>query len=99
MAPRRCRKRVLVGPRFILTMESTSVFQRLKTMKMLNSMGTKSYGIMVSPDQVCGGASESVIRQVFRGGSWVEKSLALGPAKTSVTERVSRSINKVRVGS
>ncbi|CAE7817995.1 SPF1, partial [Symbiodinium sp. CCMP2456] len=32
---------------FILTMESTSVFQRLKTMKMLNSMGTKSYGIMV----------------------------------------------------
>ncbi|CAK9047768.1 Endoplasmic reticulum transmembrane helix translocase (Complexed with DOR1 protein 1) (Endoplasmic reticulum P5A-ATPase) (Sensitivity to the P.farinosa killer toxin protein 1) [Durusdinium trenchii] len=31
----------------ILTMESTSVFQRLKTMKMLNSMGTKSYGIMV----------------------------------------------------
>ena len=28
-------------------MESTSVFQRLKTMKMLNSMGTKSYGIMV----------------------------------------------------
>lgn len=32
---------------FIGMFESTSVFQRLKTMKMLNSMGTKSYGIMV----------------------------------------------------
>ncbi|CAJ1410917.1 unnamed protein product [Effrenium voratum] len=32
---------------FILGLESTSVFQRLKTMKMLNSMGTKSYGVMV----------------------------------------------------
>eukprot|EP00440_Ansanella_granifera_P044786 gb/GFBE01048540.1/.p1 GENE.gb/GFBE01048540.1/~~gb/GFBE01048540.1/.p1 ORF type:complete len:1465 (+),score=367.68 gb/GFBE01048540.1/:1-4395(+) len=32
---------------FIGIFESTSVFQRLKTMKMLNSMGTKSYGIMV----------------------------------------------------
>lgn len=31
----------------ILTMESTSVFQRLKTMKMLNNMGTKSFSIMV----------------------------------------------------
>jgi len=31
---------------FIGVFESTSVFQRLKTMKMLNSMGTKSYGIM-----------------------------------------------------
>ena len=34
-------------PRVILTMESTSVFQRLKTMKMLNNMGTKSFSIMV----------------------------------------------------
>mmetsp|Transcript_91496 Transcript_91496/g.261977 ORF Transcript_91496/g.261977 Transcript_91496/m.261977 type:complete len:1471 (+) Transcript_91496:72-4484(+) len=32
---------------FILMFESTTVFQRLKTMKMLNSMGTKSYGIKV----------------------------------------------------
>lgn len=32
---------------FILIFESTSVMQRLRTMKMLNSMGTKSYGIMV----------------------------------------------------
>mmetsp|Transcript_7558 Transcript_7558/g.19198 ORF Transcript_7558/g.19198 Transcript_7558/m.19198 type:complete len:1480 (-) Transcript_7558:51-4490(-) len=32
---------------FILVFESTSVFQRLRTMKMLNSMGTKSYGIQV----------------------------------------------------
>eukprot|EP00930_Biecheleria_cincta_P038547 TRINITY_DN26478_c0_g1_i1.p1 TRINITY_DN26478_c0_g1~~TRINITY_DN26478_c0_g1_i1.p1 ORF type:complete len:1488 (+),score=365.22 TRINITY_DN26478_c0_g1_i1:27-4466(+) len=32
---------------FIGMFESTSVFQRLKTMRMLNSMGTKSYGIMV----------------------------------------------------
>lgn len=30
---------------FILMFESTTVFQRLKTMKMLNSMGTKSYGV------------------------------------------------------
>ena len=34
--------------RVILTMESTSVFQRLKTMKMLNNMGTKSFSIMVT---------------------------------------------------
>lgn len=32
---------------FIGMFESTSVFQRLKTMKMLNSMGTKPYGIKV----------------------------------------------------
>ena len=52
-------------------MESTSVFQRLKTMKMLNSMGTKSYGIMV---RLLVSLFKGSLRQVFRGRQWVEKS-------------------------
>jgi len=36
---------------FILVFESTSVMQRLRTMKMLNSMGTKPYGVKVYRDR------------------------------------------------